>query len=363
MSKQTTKGGGKSSKAMSAEVPPVTSKKSDQCRICTELVDDEDFGLECEVCEGWFHIKCQDMTKDEYTFLESHKSLHWYCNSCNSSIVNVIKLFSSLKTKVDDIDNKLNSICDGILPVKIEESIDNKIKVGVGEIEMKVNKLISEFQEIRDQVSIAETKLDTAIEAKLVTSMDSIKKNLEPTWASIVNKEVNTQFQRVSSDVTSVKTVLEDTQKMANEEREKESRSHNVIIYRVPEIDNQEQRIKDDRVFCLELFNEVVGVDAKEEDFKFYRLGKKDHGFRPLLIKFREKTTKNRVMESLYKLQNADSKFTNVSITHDMTLNEREECKTLVEEAKLKQSSETGEFIWRVRGLPGQLKLVKLRKN
>ena len=81
------------------------------------------------------------------------------------------------------------------------------------------------------------------------------------------------------------------------------------------------------------------------------------------MVKFREKTLKNRVMENLSKLKNADQRFKNISITHDLTLNERADLKLLLEEAKKKQIEETGEYIWRVRGLPGQLKLVKLRKN
>ena len=67
-------------------------------------------------------------------------------------------------------------------------------------------------------------------------------------------------------------------------------------------------------------------------------------------------------MESLFKLRTAEDKFRNISI-HDLTQKERAECKTLIEEAKKKQAEEQGEFIWRVRGLPGQLKLTKLKKH
>lgn len=67
-------------------------------------------------------------------------------------------------------------------------------------------------------------------------------------------------------------------------------------------------------------------------------------------------------MESLAKLRGADDKFKKLSITHDLTKKEREECRTLVEEAKKKQE-ESGEFNWRVRGPPGQMKLVRFRKQ
>jgi hypothetical protein len=81
------------------------------------------------------------------------------------------------------------------------------------------------------------------------------------------------------------------------------------------------------------------------------------------LIQFREKAIKNQVMESLSKLRQAENKFKNISVTHDLTQQERSECRQLVEEAKKKQQEEQGEFIYRVRGLPGNLKIIKIRKN
>jgi len=46
-----------------------------------------------------------------------------------------------------------------------------------------------------------------------------------------------------------------------------------------------------------------------------------------------------------------------------MTIKEREQCRELVEEAKKREKSETGNFIYRVRGLPGQMKIVLFRKG
>ena len=97
-----------------------------------------------------------------------------------------------------------------------------------------------------------------------------------------------------------------------------------------------------------------------------FRLGKRDDtnpNVRPLLIQFRERVTKNRVMESLFKLKSASDLYKNVSVTHDLTRSERDACKALIEEAKIKQSEETGEYLWRVRGLPGQMRVIRLRKH
>ena len=90
--------------------------------------------------------------------------------------------------------------------------------------------------------------------------------------------------------------------------------------------------------FCIDLFKDNLQVDVTEQDLKaVFRIGKVEtdsQNPRPLLIQCREKSTKNRIMESLSKLRTADAKFKNLSITHDMTKNERTELKLLVEEAK-----------------------------
>ena len=71
---------------------------------------------------------------------------------------------------------------------------------------------------------------------------------------------------------------------------------------------------------------------------------------------------KNLIMESLYKLKHAETKFKKIIIAHDMTKTERAQSKRLVAEAKLQADNDfSGEYIYRVRGLPGQMKVVKFR--
>ena len=136
--------------------------------------------------------------------------------------------------------------------------------------------------------------------------------------------------------------VIDDSKMRADEEKDRENRSHNIILFRVPEVDAIEERAKGDKSFCVELLNSVLEVDAHENDFKCFRLGKREQTNRPLLLQFREKTLKNRVMECLHKLKSADAKFRDISITHDYTLNERAECKILVEEAKKSKARRGG---------------------
>ena len=70
------------------------------------------------------------------------------------------------------------------------------------------------------------------------------------------------------------------------------------------------------------------------------------------------------VMESMSKLKSAEAKYKQLSITHDMTQKERTQCKLLVQEAKDKEQQEgQGEWIYRVRGPPTDMCIIKLKKR
>jgi len=51
-------------------------------------------------------------------------------------------------------------------------------------------------------------------------------------------------------------------------------------------------------------------------------------------------------MENFYKLKSLQEKFKDVVIAHCMTQKERDQCKALVAEAKLKTEQEAGEWIY-----------------
>jgi len=88
-----------------------------------------------------------------------------------------------------------------------------------------------------------------------------------------------------------------------------------------------------------------------EEDFvNVFRLGKRGDTTRPLMIQLAGYNCKNLIMESLYKLRHAESKFKKIIVAHDMTKTERAECKRLVAEAKsLADTDSSGDYIYRVK--------------
>ena len=137
-----------------------------------------------------------------------------------------------------------------------------------------------------------------------------------------------------------MKQSIDESKIKLEEEKDKERRSNNIIIYNSEEKRKHRLRKKwfrNEKSFCLKFFNDVLEVNASEEDIKkVVRLGKRteDNKSRPMLIELRNKSLKNQIMESLTKLRNHNESYGHINVCHDMTKSEREYCKELVEKAK-----------------------------
>ena len=59
------------------------------CKICENNVTNCDQAIQCDLCNSWVHIKCND-----YKFLQNSND-PWFCISC----CNEIFLFSNVKNK------------------------------------------------------------------------------------------------------------------------------------------------------------------------------------------------------------------------------------------------------------------------
>ena len=69
-------------------------------------------------------------------------------------------------------------------------------------------------------------------------------------------------------------------------------------------------------------------------------------------------------MESLSKLKGTNETYNKLIFSHKLTPREREVCKKVVADAKKQEEEDSsGEFIYRVRGVPGKFAVVKLRKQ
>ena len=352
------------------------SKKQDEdskCPECSQVVRAGDKAVECEICERWFHNKCQAITEEMYKVVKKHTTIHWYCKACEYGVGRVLKTLVLIQQRQDKLEEKFEDL----------EKTVGHLEKGLGKLEKEVVEVKAKIQEFG---STLENSMKGMIETECRQKFEECKRSLDEglvkmkeklkaegmsdeTWKDVVSREVEDRLLVMNADLVTVQKNVEETKDRIEEEADKLNRKNNIIVYNVPESEatTQLERNKEDKEFCSNLMVEVLRVGFTEGDIvKTLRLGKYQESGkpRPLMVKFSDGRVKNLVMEFASRLSQAKDKFAGVTISHDMTVKERELCRKLVAEAKQKQEEDSsGEFLYRVRGLPGQMKVIKIKKN
>lgn len=373
-SKTKSKSGLKKKKSTGIADNAITAKKSrdldvetdNKCGSCSKIVDD-DGSIMCEVCDTWFHQKCSGISDSLFEALDEDTdtdSVHWYCQTCNKRVSKLIQEVARMDERQDTLELEL---------IKTKRQLD-KVKEDCSKFESSIESLynrVSDLEKCESSAALEINSMESKMEEKLQIEVAKKMEAIKPTFSEVVSNQLDSKISQVNVDMTKFQKELDRARKEAEDEKERENRGNNIVIFRVKESDSD--GIVEDTKFCMELFNIALGVEVQESDLQIkgiVRLGKRvvstnniGDKSRPLLVKIKERGIKNKIMENLIKLKNAEEKYRNIGISHDLAPMDREECKRLVSEAKAKQEKEEGEYMWRVRGLPGQLKVVRIKKH
>lgn len=321
-----------------------TKEDINRCGLCPKKVGESDKGLQCELCDAWFHCKCIAIKEELYELMQEQEGMHWFCKTCNSGAEKMLQIVLKMQANLEKVEKEVKDIKEGLTETRL--GLEGRIE----KCEQRIRALGGDVNDMQEK---AKEQMDEKQQGKL--------------WSDIVRVQVDDKFGKVEGEMSKVMNSLQESKERLQDERDHDSRMNNAIIHRVVEskADTSEMRYAEDLQFCLGLMQDALEMDIDKNDIKkISRLGKKGEGVRPLLVQFKSKVTKNGLMESLQKLRNAESMYKNLSIVHDMTKKERDECRKLVLEAKQKEESvgTVGEWIFRVRGMPGNMKIVKLKR-
>ena len=317
--------------------------KDDKCPSCDKVVTPKDTAVQCEICESWWHAKCEGISEEGFKVLQRDNA-HWFCLKCNKGAGKVLHALARVEARLE----------------KTEEDLKG-FKHRVGSLCTEVEDIKSTLLEHSREVDILTSRIDSLDKKDTNSQMES----------SVIDAAIDRTINMRSIQLEQIKESLTQTQASVEEQKDKEERMNNIIMYRVVESQAQSavDRSTEDMRFVDQLLRGLqVGV-IHQDIRKVMRLGKRmdeaeaQRGPRPLLVQLSSRTIKNYIMEALYKIKSMDKKFQSVIIAHDMTKLERQECKTLVEEAKQRTQNETGEWVHRVRGPPGKMHIVRIRKR
>ena len=323
-------GSGPDSQQAKQKKEDVANKKDDSdadeedpspCGRCRKMVIRGDEALTCDICEQWFHIKCERVTKTQYKqqATKGKSNFHWFCDTCNIIQSGVIKQLTILKTEHS----------------QLKERIDNLE-------ETKASK-----EELQNEIEKKADKEDT--------------KKLEQRVTTLEEKQGSTGVPNQESQGPSTSGTNQ-AEEVIKEIKEQDERKLNVIIFNLAESSGEDNQDKHDKEEVKEI-GKICQANIKKDDITgSRRLGKKNDGGkpRPLLITLINEEKKKALFINLKKLQTAPDKYKKISVRHDLTPKQQENEKALREEAKKMEAELSGKEKCLVRGPPWARKIVKV---
>lgn len=279
-----------------------SNRKSHICGKCILEVKNDQPALGCAKCNKWFHIACEKISSKLYLALQEQEegeenTLPFYCRDCKKQIDAYSKKINELEERIKDLEKRSEP---GNTPQTMEKM--------TGVLERVMNRLDQLEEKLRMQ--------------------DAKMKEREQDKEEIVN-EVMRKFEEVRK-----------------EEADKERRKNNIVIYNVPESEN------DSAINDTQQCDRLIRNKLKLEDYEVVdvvRLGRREENkIRPMLVKLGNHHQKWKIMGSARMLKDDPNiTYKKMRIVPDMTKKEREENWNLRNE--LKQKRDAGEQGWYIR--------------
>ena len=109
----------------------------DKCQKCKLKWKTNQKWIECDYCNIGFHIKCVNITAEQFTYLSECDQSHWYCSTCNDKMKDLIgnlknteKLTKQLEKTQQDNSTKIDNVINGENPKfisTIEEVVSARV--------------------------------------------------------------------------------------------------------------------------------------------------------------------------------------------------------------------------------------------
>ena len=278
------------------------------------------------------------------------------------------------KQKIENVQlkNKITSFND-LIKLKDDDLVKNKSGKKSQEVKTNQSEAVA---------SCSNSQIDIKLEKFTCDILEMVTKIIDEKLAVVSNFR-NVETMSVGNDkenIRSFKNALVQSSKVIDtkielkeilnenrndqliQEAERKTRSRNIIIHGVPEVDDENRERKD--VIFITAFIEALGLNYKPQSMS--RLGKLDSNkTRPIKMKMTTECEKQNIMSRLSNLKNGESCLKTISVTDDYTIEERNIIRNWVNKANEKNRSEKGNVIWKARGSPtnGGMRLVRLAKR
>lgn len=303
-----------------------------KCGECKKTVGRNDKAVECELCEMWFHCRCENVAEDTYKLMNQDK-IHFYCGRCDKAAGKILKTVLGIQRKQEHMVEELDGVKKEVaelrkIPFVRQDQLDDKLK-DIPE----VKQLKTEWAEMKKAMTDKLSQQDKPVG---VNEGDGVQKQVEDltaaflqdgSWTEVVKKRVTTEM---TVGLQMVRVEIE-------ENREIERRKGNIIMFGVPETDAEQDIDTVDNIFANGLH-----LDATRHVSKMMRLGRHLSADRPRPLRIELKTleSKKEILIRAKSLKETAA-YKRMFIAPDLTKKQQAEDKEL--RRQLKEFRDKGE--------------------
>ncbi len=115
----------------------MSEKASSDNQEESDLTNNQEFCSECSIdfdadsiigcdgdCDGWFHLKCAKLSKDEFNFIDQNKeSVNWYCTKCKEINKDLRQEKQKILKENEKLKKQVNMLTQQLNRIKIRENI------------------------------------------------------------------------------------------------------------------------------------------------------------------------------------------------------------------------------------------------
>lgn len=168
--------------------------KSSKCGFCVKQVSDKEQGIQCEICNKWYHCACQGINDKLYSAIsEFEKDIHWFCKACRDGADKILAVVVQIQSRVDQLGNDMfklrNDVRDELSQInKINQQELTLMRQQLSNVEKnlltRIGVVENESACLKSEVSSKCCKLDSDIN----NMKDSITHSLDDRLADINNQ-------------------------------------------------------------------------------------------------------------------------------------------------------------------------------
>jgi hypothetical protein len=333
-----------------APADKLETRPDSKCGNCFKKVTSD--GVLCEICNVWFHSKCQHISDQLYRALDTyHEDVHWFCSGCRGGASKLLSLISRVQTKFDKLEEELVRLKLEWKQelTRTETDLRSQWQYEASRIESAMHTSASDMQQkvngwerrLEESLSVMGGKMET-----MNKRLDADKPGAEtgPKWSEIVSKSsaVENKLEGMAAEMQTLQRQTDDIVRDRIEQEEQNKRKNCVVIQglKEPQGNTAEERHKQDSDNITDLLHQIqcdmVSVSA------CFRLGKttEDPAAKPRPVKLvlASEAQKQQVLQLAKNLKGKSNGLSQVFIHQDLTPKQRVARQALVKVLKERQS-------------------------